>query len=82
MRPAPLTPSSDVTGPIPESSTARARAVHAALDSLGEEQRRMERLGFEQPLARCHEELRYWRFVAALLELPPRPPTTPDGRVP
>jgi hypothetical protein len=33
----------------------------------------IERLGFEQPQARCHEEIRYWSFLAALHSLPVTP---------
>lgn len=82
MRTPPLTTSSDVARPIPGTREDRVRAAHAALESLGEEQRRLERLGFERPLARCHEMLRYWRFVAALLELRERPTATLDRRLP
>jgi len=55
---------------IPASGFEREVEIQAAIDSLREEQRRLERLGFEVPLHRCHEELRYWSFVSALHALP------------
>ena len=70
----PLTASADTRRPIPDSPGDRSHAVRAALTSLRDEQRRLERLGFEEPLARCHQQLRYWEFVAALIDLPSRPP--------
>lgn len=56
--------------PLPETAAARHDEVHAALRSLREEGRRLERLGLELPLARCHEETRYWSFLAAIVSLP------------
>jgi len=47
--------------------------AHAAVASLREERRRLERLGWETPLARCHEQLRYWEFMASVLSLTKRP---------
>jgi hypothetical protein len=38
--------------------------------ALEGERRRLERIGFETPLAHCHQQLRFWRFVSGLLELP------------
>jgi hypothetical protein len=51
------------------------RLDHArgAVVALREERRRLEQLGFELPLARCHEQLRYWEFVSRLLSLPASP---------
>jgi hypothetical protein len=66
----PLTTLSDPRRPMPERAGARLDAARAALASLHEEQRRLERLGFEAPLARCHAQLRYWQFVTGLLSLP------------
>ncbi len=65
-----MTPSADVERPMPTSAGARRDAAAAALASLWEERRRVERLGLELPLARCHEQLRYWSFVSGLLALP------------
>lgn len=59
----PLTASSDPHRAMPVSNGARLDAAARAVASLREEQRRLERLGFELPLARCHQQLRYWEFV-------------------
>lgn len=67
---APLTVSADTARRMPGSPVARLDAAEAAVASLREEQRRLERLGFELPLARCHQQLRYWSFVRALHALP------------
>ncbi|MFN8586453.1 MAG: hypothetical protein U0704_01535 [Candidatus Eisenbacteria bacterium] len=66
----PLTATADPTRRMPASPGARLDAADAAVASLREEQRRLERLGFELPLARCHQQLRYWNFVRALHALP------------
>jgi hypothetical protein len=60
------TPLADTTGEIPGSAGAREDRITAALASLESESRRLERLGFETPLARVHAQRRYWRFVRAL----------------
>ena len=66
-RPAPpLTPASDTHRLMPVSAVARLDAAEAAVVSLRGEQRRLERLGLEWPLARTAQALRYWRFVRAL----------------
>ncbi len=67
---APLTPSADTARRMPASEAARLDAANAAVSSLRDEQRRLERLGFELPLARCHQQLRYWSFVRAMISLP------------
>ena len=43
-----------------------ADRIHAALASLRHEERRLERLGLETPLARCRAQRRYWEFLPAL----------------
>ncbi len=63
---APLTAASDTSRRMPVSLAARLDAADAAVQSLREEQRRLQRLGFELPQARCHQQLRYWSFVRAL----------------
>lgn len=68
---APLTSSADPTRRMPEAPGSRLDAADAAVASLREEQRRLERLGFELPLARCHEQLRFWNFVSAVCSLTP-----------
>jgi hypothetical protein len=54
---------------MPAGASARFDAASAAVASLREEQRRLERLGLELPLARCHEQLRYWSFVRSMCAL-------------
>jgi hypothetical protein len=66
----PVTPLADRRRAMPENRAARHDAIHSALTSLDSEQRRLERLGFELPLARCHEETRYWNFLAAVHAIP------------
>jgi hypothetical protein len=61
-----VTPQSDRRRAMPDASAARHDQIRSALVSLSAERRRLERLGFELPLARCHEETRYWNFVAAV----------------
>jgi hypothetical protein len=68
---SPLTPSADPRRPMPASAVARLDQADVAVASLRAEQRRLERLGFELPLARCHQQLRYWSFVRALCALAP-----------
>ena len=67
----PLTSGADATRVMPASVTARLDAASIAVASLREEQRRLQRIGFELPLARCHEQLRYWNFVHAVCSLAP-----------
>ena len=64
---SPLTPASDPRREMPVTPVARLDHVRAAIASLTDEQRRLERLGFEMPLARCHDQLRYWRFLDGLI---------------
>ena len=64
-----LTSRADVRRAMPISVIARADEAAAAVASLREEQRRLERIGFETPLARCHQQLRYWSFVHAMCSL-------------
>ncbi len=66
---APMTASSDVSRSMPDTAAARLDAARAAVASLEGEQRRLARLGFELPMARCHQQLRYWRFVESMLSL-------------
>lgn len=66
-----LTAAADTARAIPTGIGARQDAAHAAIVSLRDEQRRLERLGFETPLARCHQQLRFWSFVSAVCSLEP-----------
>ena len=56
---------------MPATRGAQLDQAHETLRALEVEQRRLERLGFELPLARCHQRLRYWQFVAGMLALSP-----------
>lgn len=67
MNPAPLTRASDRNLEMPDAPVARLDRVRAALASLREEERRLERLGLELPLRRCDQERRYWRFLESVL---------------
>ena len=49
-----------------EGAFARRQVAEAAVISLVAEQRRLEQLRLEWPLARAAHQLRYWRFVRAL----------------
>lgn len=57
---------------MPDRAVERLDQVHAALSSLRDETRRLERLGLETPLARCHVQRRYWEFLGALFALEER----------
>ena len=77
-RHAAFTPRSDLRRAIPPTAALRVDQAYAALASLREEERRLERLGLEEALCRCREQLRYWEFLAALFALP----AAPRSRVP
>jgi hypothetical protein len=73
----PLTACSDPRREMPSGHAPRTDRIEAALASLAEEQRRLERMGLELPLARCHEQRRYWTFLRALFSMEsPHPPRT------
>lgn len=55
--------------PMPTGSAARLDVAVATLGALLDEQHRLERLGFELPIARCHQQVRYWGFVTRLLSI-------------
>lgn len=55
--------------PMPRGSAARLDVAVATLGALLDEQHRLERLGFELPMARCHKQVRYWGFVTRLLSI-------------
>lgn len=74
----PLTSGSDRSRAVPASPAARQDDIASALRSLHEERRRLERLGLELPLARCHHETRYWSFLGALFAVS-ADPGTPTG---
>ncbi|MEQ1834032.1 MAG: hypothetical protein ABL977_13330 [Candidatus Eisenbacteria bacterium] len=67
MKPfVPVTALADPRRPMPSDRSSRLVAAEAAVQSLTAEQRRLERLGLEWPLARTEHQLRYWRFVRAM----------------
>ena len=71
----PFVPAADPSRPLPATPGARLDQASAAVAALEGEQRRLERIGFETPLVRCHEQLRYWRFLSGLLSLPHAAPS-------
>jgi hypothetical protein len=75
----PLTAAADPSRAIPAHAGARLDEIRRALVSLGDESRRLERIGFELPLARCHEQRRYWSFLHALYTLPSSPSFAADN---
>ena len=78
----PLTTSADPRREIPAGAGARLDRIGGALATLAAEERRLTRLGFELPMARCREQRRYWTFLEALFSLPlasPRPGAARDG---
>lgn len=68
---APLTRTADPASEMPGHAGARLDAANAAVASLRHEQRRLQRLGLETPLARCDHQLRFWTFVSAVCSLEP-----------
>jgi hypothetical protein len=70
MKPlAPVTPLADPHRTLPRNAAARRAQAEAAVNSLAAEQRRLASLGDEWALARTGYQLRYWRFVRALVGL-------------
>jgi hypothetical protein len=63
----PLTPLADPHRAIPRGNAARRAQAEAAVNSLAAEQQRLEAGGEEWSLARAAHQLRYWRFVRALV---------------
>jgi hypothetical protein len=54
---------------VPAHSGARVDAIEAALQVLGEEGERLQRLGLEGPRERCRQARRFWGFVGAIYHL-------------
>lgn len=68
MKPVnPVAPLADPRRDIPRGNAARCAQAEAAVNSLAAEQRRLEAAGEEWSLARAAHQLRYWRFVRALV---------------
>jgi hypothetical protein len=59
----------DPRQPMPGSPVHRFDHAQAALAALHEEERRLERLGLEEPLRHCREQMRYWQFLGALFSM-------------
>jgi hypothetical protein len=66
---APVTPLADPRRPMPGGAAARRAVAEAAVNALTVEQRRLEAFGEEWALARTGYQLRYWRFVRAMVGL-------------
>jgi len=62
----PVTFAADRDASLPATLEQRLDHIERARASLAAEARRLERIGFEDPLRRCHEERRYWNFLAAV----------------
>ena len=62
----PVTFAADRRSALPATLERRLDHIEHARASLAAEVRRLERIGFEDPLRRCHEERRYWDFLAAV----------------
>ena len=80
MRPVSLTAASDPTREMPAHACDQLDQVTRTLDALAAEERRLQRLGFEIPLARCQNERRFWSFVAAVCTLAAEPESQRIGR--
>lgn len=64
-----LVPSAEATATIPAHPGARIDRLDAAIRSLRQEARRLERLGLGHALLDCRRQLRYWQFLKALFTL-------------
>jgi len=67
----------DPDRPMPAHSGARRDEITAALRTLADESRRLERLGLAAALERCRVTRRYWRFLDAVHAMAA---ATPRGR--
>jgi hypothetical protein len=61
-----VTPAAELSRSIPAAAIERGFEIDAAVATLRGEERRLQRIGLEWPLARCREQRRYWEFVGAL----------------
>jgi len=66
MKPLPL---ADPRRPMPRDAASRRAVAEAAVNTLAAERRRLEGAGEEWALARTAYQLRYWRFVRALVRI-------------
>ena len=65
-RPSTLPRMADPGRSMPEHPGARRDEIAAALRTLADESRRLERLGLSAALERCDQARRYWRFLDAM----------------
>jgi hypothetical protein len=56
---------------MPDRAPARIDEIDATVRRLRHELGRLERLGLETPIARCHQQLRFWEFLAGIHALSP-----------
>jgi hypothetical protein len=75
-----LTACADPTHELPAGAAARGDQIERALASLRDEERRLMKLGFELPLARCREQRRYWEFLRGVFSLTQDDFDTTDSR--
>ena len=73
-----LLSSADPGQEIPTGTSARLDRIQIALAALRDEERRLGRLGFEFPLARCREERRYWEFLSGMFAVASSADHSPD----
>lgn len=78
----PLTRAADRGAALPATLEQRLDHIDRARASLAEESRRLQRIGFEDPLRRCHEERRYWDFLAAVHGMAAPAPGAPAAGAP
>ena len=72
--------SADPRREIPAGAGSRADRIEAALATLADEERRLERLGLEPALRRCRLQRRYWTFLRAVFALSDGAPAAPAAR--
>lgn len=65
----------DPRRPMPDHAGARVDVIETALRVLGEEDRRLGRLGLDGARDRFREARRYWGFVGALVHMSDEPLT-------
>jgi len=61
--------SADLAATIPAHAGVRMDRLDAAIHALGQEARRLDRLGLTHARIECRRQLRYWEFLRALFSL-------------
>ena len=69
VSPTRLPAAADPRRAMPVHAGARLDAIETALRVLGEEDRRLGRMGLDGARARCRDARRFWGFVGALYHL-------------